>query len=52
MVNANINSVGTKYKMWLVTDDKVSAISATTSGDFSCIGISIPANQSVVITVE
>lgn len=51
-INASINSVGTKYKMWYVSEDKVKAISASTDGDFSRIGVTIPANQSVVITVE
>jgi len=51
-VNANINSVGTKYKMWYVAEEKVKAISASTSGNYSRIGVTIPANQSVIVTVE
>ena len=37
---------------WYVTEEKVKAISASTSGNYSRIGVTIPANQSVIITVE
>lgn len=51
-VNAKIHSVGTKYKMWGVATEEVKAISANTDGEYSTIGVTIPANQAVIITVE